>query len=66
MKMVDALQSASESLGSDNVKVKPAASSNPGVPPSSLMSFLGKVKPQISINITICLIVLHSICNTLI
>uniref|UniRef100_A0A0E0K513 Nicastrin n=1 Tax=Oryza punctata TaxID=4537 RepID=A0A0E0K513_ORYPU len=41
-KMVDALQSASESLGSDNVKVKPAASSNPGVPPSSLMSFIGK------------------------
>lgn len=43
--ILDALQSASKSLGSDNVKVKQAASSNPGVPPSSLMSFIGKVKP---------------------
>ncbi|XP_039791374.1 nicastrin-like isoform X3 [Panicum virgatum] len=41
-KILDALQSASESLGSDNVKVKQAASSNPGVPPSSLMSFIRK------------------------
>lgn len=40
--ILDALQSASKSLGSDNVKVKQAASSNPGVPPSSLMSFIGK------------------------
>jgi hypothetical protein len=43
--ILDALQSASKSLGSDNVKVKQAASSNPGVPPSSLMSFIRKVKP---------------------
>nr|CAB3451020.1 unnamed protein product [Digitaria exilis] len=41
-KILDALQSASKSLGSDNVEVKQAASSNPGVPPSSLMSFLRK------------------------
>lgn len=41
-KMLDALQSGSDSLGSDNVKVKLAASSNPGVPPSSLMSFMRK------------------------
>ncbi|TVU28440.1 hypothetical protein EJB05_19957 [Eragrostis curvula] len=41
-KIVDALQSASDSLSSDNVKVKQAASSNPGVPPSSLMSFVRK------------------------
>ncbi|KAK3159038.1 hypothetical protein QOZ80_2AG0144890 [Eleusine coracana subsp. coracana] len=41
-KILDALQSASDSLGSDNVKVKHAASSNPGVPPSSLMSFIRK------------------------
>ncbi|KAM0927258.1 hypothetical protein ACQ4PT_003316 [Festuca glaucescens] len=41
-KMLDALQSGSDSLGSDNVKVKPAATSNPGVPPSSLMSFMRK------------------------
>ncbi|KAG2661398.1 hypothetical protein PVAP13_1KG502900 [Panicum virgatum] len=41
-KILDALQSASKSLGSDNVKVKQAASSNPGVPPSSLMSFIRK------------------------
>ncbi|AQK55162.1 Nicastrin-like precursor [Zea mays] len=40
--ILDALQSASKSLGSDNVKVKQAASSNPGVPPSSLMSFIRK------------------------
>jgi hypothetical protein len=42
-KILDALQSASDSLGSDNVKVKHAAPSNPGVPPSSLMSFMRKV-----------------------
>lgn len=42
-KILDGLQSGSDSLGSDNVKVKPAASSNPGVPPSSLMSFMRKV-----------------------
>lgn len=41
-KILDALQSASKSLGSDNVKVKQAALSNPGVPPSSLMSFVRK------------------------
>ncbi|CAM0944289.1 unnamed protein product [Alopecurus aequalis] len=41
-KMLDALQSGSDSLGSDNVKVKVAATSNPGVPPSSLMSFMRK------------------------
>ncbi|OEL17070.1 Nicastrin [Dichanthelium oligosanthes] len=41
-KILDALQSASKSLGSDNVEVKQAASSNPGVPPSSLMSFIRK------------------------
>ncbi|CAN6246191.1 unnamed protein product [Urochloa humidicola] len=41
-KILDALQSASKSLGSDNVKVTQAASSNPGVPPSSLMSFIRK------------------------
>uniref|UniRef100_A0ACD5ZEA0 Uncharacterized protein n=1 Tax=Avena sativa TaxID=4498 RepID=A0ACD5ZEA0_AVESA len=41
-KMLDALQSGSDSLGSDNVKVKPAAASNPGVPPSSLMAFMRK------------------------
>ncbi|KAL6912167.1 hypothetical protein ACP4OV_000972 [Aristida adscensionis] len=41
-KILDALQTASESLGSDNVKVKQAASSNPGVPPSSLISFIRK------------------------
>ncbi|KAJ1280941.1 hypothetical protein BS78_04G270600 [Paspalum vaginatum] len=41
-KILDALQSASKSLGSDNVKVKQATLSNPGVPPSSLMSFVRK------------------------
>ncbi|XP_051192784.1 nicastrin [Lolium perenne] len=41
-KMLDGLQSGSDSLGSDNVKVKPAATSNPGVPPSSLMAFMRK------------------------
>lgn len=40
--MLDALQKASESLGSDNVNIKKADVSNPGVPPSSLMSFLRK------------------------
>jgi len=47
-KILDALQSASKSLGSDNVKVKQAASSNPGVPPSSLMSFIRKVAVPLS------------------
>lgn len=41
--ILNALQSASVSLGSDNVKVKTADASNPGVPPSSLMPFLKKV-----------------------
>ncbi|XP_072977133.1 nicastrin [Typha angustifolia] len=40
--MLSALQSASDSLGSDNVKIKTADASNPGVPPSSLMTFLRK------------------------
>ncbi|RRT40346.1 hypothetical protein B296_00048755 [Ensete ventricosum] len=41
--MLEALQSASDSLGSDNVKIKAADVSNPGIPPSSLMTFLRKV-----------------------
>ncbi|KAG0461015.1 hypothetical protein HPP92_021000 [Vanilla planifolia] len=40
--ILDALQKASVSLGSDDVKVKKADTSNPGVPPSSLMPFLRK------------------------
>nr|CAD1825288.1 unnamed protein product [Ananas comosus var. bracteatus] len=40
--ILSALQSASISLGSDNVKVKTADTSNPGIPPSSLMTFLRK------------------------
>lgn len=41
--MLKALQSASDSLVSDNVKIKTADVSNPGIPPSSLMTFLRKV-----------------------
>ncbi|KAG0450445.1 hypothetical protein HPP92_026765 [Vanilla planifolia] len=40
--ILDALQKASVSLGLDDVKVKKADTSNPGVPPSSLMPFLRK------------------------
>ncbi|KAJ6791400.1 nicastrin [Iris pallida] len=40
--ILSAFQTASDSLGSDNVKVKTADASNPGVPPSSLMSFIRK------------------------
>ncbi|THU47345.1 hypothetical protein C4D60_Mb09t14510 [Musa balbisiana] len=40
--MLKALQSASDSLVSDNVKIKTADVSNPGIPPSSLMTFLRK------------------------
>lgn len=40
--ILSAIQTASDSLGSDNVKVKAADASNPGIPPSSLMSFLRK------------------------
>ncbi|URE35759.1 Nicastrin [Musa troglodytarum] len=40
--MLKALQNASDSLGSDNVKIKAADVSNPGIPPSSLMTFLRK------------------------
>lgn len=40
--ILDALQKASVSLGSDNVNIKKADLSNPGVPPSSLFSFLRK------------------------
>ncbi|ONK58567.1 uncharacterized protein A4U43_C09F14400 [Asparagus officinalis] len=40
--ILSAFQTASNSLGSDNVNVKAADESNPGVPPSSIMSFLRK------------------------
>ncbi|KAJ3694869.1 hypothetical protein LUZ60_000246 [Juncus effusus] len=40
--ILNALETSSESLGTDNVNVKKASSSNPGVPPSSLMAFLKK------------------------
>lgn len=40
--LISAFQTASDSLGSDNVKVKKADASNPGVPPSSLVSFITK------------------------
>ncbi|XP_073149434.1 nicastrin isoform X2 [Henckelia pumila] len=39
---LDALQRAQDSLKSDGIVVKRASSSNPGVPPSSLMTFLRK------------------------
>ncbi|KAL3613529.1 hypothetical protein CASFOL_042563 [Castilleja foliolosa] len=42
-----ALQHAQDSLLTENIMVKTASTSNPGVPPSSLMTFLRK-KPQIS------------------
>ncbi|ESW35361.1 hypothetical protein PHAVU_001G228700 [Phaseolus vulgaris] len=42
-----ALKRAQESLLSENVKIASASSSNPGIPPSSLMSFLEK-NPAIS------------------
>lgn len=37
-----ALQRAQDSLNSEDVKILPANSSNPGIPPSSLMAFLKK------------------------
>uniref|UniRef100_A0A803MZ88 Nicastrin n=1 Tax=Chenopodium quinoa TaxID=63459 RepID=A0A803MZ88_CHEQI len=40
--MFEALQSAQVSLKSDNIKISAANILNPGVPPSSLMSFLNK------------------------
>ncbi|KAJ0981249.1 hypothetical protein J5N97_009504 [Dioscorea zingiberensis] len=40
--MLNALQNASFSLGTDNVKIKSADASNPGLPPSSMMTFLRK------------------------
>ncbi|KAG9443953.1 hypothetical protein H6P81_015293 [Aristolochia fimbriata] len=40
--MLTALQQASESLGPEGPKIEKASSSNPGVPPSSLMAFLRK------------------------
>ncbi|KAH7679830.1 nicastrin protein [Dioscorea alata] len=42
--MLNALQKASVSLGTDNVKMKRADASNPGLPPSSMMAFLRKNK----------------------
>ncbi|KAF9620989.1 hypothetical protein IFM89_015811, partial [Coptis chinensis] len=41
-KTFDAFQYAHESLGS-NIKISMASKSNPGIPPSSLMSFLRKI-----------------------
>lgn len=46
-KTLDALKLAQDSLHSSGVKVSAANASNPGIPPSSLMSFLWK-NPQIS------------------
>ncbi|KAK7305671.1 hypothetical protein VNO77_43580 [Canavalia gladiata] len=42
-----AFQHAQESLSSENIKIAPASASNPGIPPSSLMTFLEK-NPAIS------------------
>ncbi|CAO2816400.1 unnamed protein product [Amaranthus hypochondriacus] len=44
---IDALQNAQVSLKSDGIKISAASVSNPGIPPSSLMSFLNK-NPQTS------------------
>lgn len=41
-----ALKRAQESLLSENIKIASASSSNPGIPPSSLMSFLEKVRDR--------------------
>lgn len=38
-----AMKRAQESLLSENIKIAPASASNPGIPPSSLMTFLKKV-----------------------
>ncbi|XP_008457115.1 nicastrin isoform X1 [Cucumis melo] len=43
----NALKLARESLPLENIKVSPASTTNPGIPPSSLMAFLAK-NPQIS------------------
>jgi len=43
---VAALKRAQESLLSGNIKIASASSSNPGIPPSSLMSFLDKVQDR--------------------
>lgn len=43
----NALKLAQESLPFENVEVSPASTTNPGIPPSSLMAFLAK-NPQIS------------------
>ena len=40
---VAALKRAQESLISENIKIASASASNPGIPPSSLMSFLEKM-----------------------
>ncbi|KAM0949128.1 putative nicastrin [Dioscorea sansibarensis] len=40
--MLNALQKASDSLGTDNVRMKRADALNPGLPPSSMMTFLRK------------------------
>ncbi|XP_077241148.1 Zn-dependent exopeptidases superfamily protein [Tasmannia lanceolata] len=40
--MVSAFQRAGDSLGPTSIKIKMANTSNPGIPPSSLMAFLNK------------------------
>ncbi|KAK9115812.1 hypothetical protein Sjap_014759 [Stephania japonica] len=42
---IDALKGALKSLGSDNIKISMASSSNPGIPPSSLMAFMKQNRP---------------------
>lgn len=46
-KTLNALKYAQDSLKNDNVKIAMANTANPGIPPSSLMTFLNK-KPQTS------------------
>lgn len=38
-----ALKHAQESLLSENIRITSASASNPGIPPSSIMTFLNKV-----------------------
>uniref|UniRef100_A0A803NHH0 Nicastrin n=1 Tax=Cannabis sativa TaxID=3483 RepID=A0A803NHH0_CANSA len=53
-KTLDALNHAQDSLKSRNISISSAAASNPGIPPSSLMSFLNKVSVTVNLKIIFC------------
>lgn len=56
-----ALKHAQESLLSENIRVTSASVSNPGIPPSSLMTFLNKVRDSAIFSLPIMTLLLKEL-----